>query len=160
MSAVQFKRGNVENLVRSALDNSGLDPQYLEIELTESILLHDMDYMLSLLKDLKDTGLKLAIDDFGTGYSSLAYLKKFKIDRLKIDQSFVRDIAIDPNDAAIVRAIVQMAHTLNLRVIAEGVENQEMLEYLSSCQCDEVQGYHFARPMPPEAFAAFIADKT
>ncbi len=160
MSAVQFKRGNVENLVRSALDNSGLDPQYLEIELTESILLHDMDYMLSLLKDLKDTGLKLAIDDFGTGYSSLAYLKKFKIDRLKIDQSFVGDIAIDPNDAAIVRAIVQMAHTLNLRVIAEGVENQEMLEYLSSCQCDEVQGYHFARPMPPEAFAAFMADKT
>ena len=160
MSAVQFKRGNVENLVRIALDNSGLDPQYLEIELTESILLHDMDYMLSLLKDLKDTGLKLAIDDFGTGYSSLAYLKKFKIDRLKIDQSFVRDIAIDPNDAAIVRAIVQMAHTLNLRVIAEGVENQEMLEYLSSCQCDEVQGYHFARPMPPEAFAAFMVDKT
>lgn len=160
MSAVQFKRGNVENVVRSALDNSGLDPQYLEIELTESILLHDMDYMLSLLKNLKNFGLKLAIDDFGTGYSSLAYLKKFKIDRLKIDQSFVRDIAIDPNDAAIVRAIVQMAHTLNLRVIAEGVENEEMLQYLSSCQCDEVQGYHFARPMPSEAFAAFIADKT
>ncbi|AEF98608.1 putative bifunctional diguanylate cyclase/phosphodiesterase [Methylomonas methanica] len=156
MSAVQFKRGNVENLVRGALESSGLEAQYLEIELTESILLHDMDHMLSLLNNLKDIGLKLAIDDFGTGYSSLAYLKKFKIDRLKIDQSFVRDIASDPNDAAIVRAIVQMAHTLNLRVIAEGVENQEMLHYLSSCQCDEVQGYHFAKPMPPDAFAAFI----
>lgn len=156
MSAVQFKRGNVENVVHSALQSSGLEPQYLEIELTESILLHDMDYMLSLLNSLKDIGLKLAIDDFGTGYSSLAYLKKFKIDRLKIDQSFVRDIASDPNDAAIVRAIVQMAHTLNLRVIAEGVENQEMLHYLSSCRCDEVQGYHFAKPMPPDAFTAFI----
>lgn len=160
MSAVQFKRGNVENLVRSALASSGLEPQSLEIELTESILLHDMDYMLTLLNSLKDIGLKLAIDDFGTGYSSLAYLKKFKIDRLKIDQSFVRDIAIDPNDAAIVRAIVQMAHTLNLRVIAEGVENEEMLQYLSSCQCDEVQGYHFAKPMPPEDFAVFILNKT
>lgn len=158
MSAVQFKRGNVEDLVRSALRNSGLEPPYLEIELTESILLHDMDYMLRVLNSLKDLGLKLAIDDFGTGYSSLAYLKKFKIDRLKIDQSFVRDIAIDPNDAAIVRAIVQMAHTLNLRVIAEGVENREMLQYLSSCQCDEVQGYHFAKPMPPDAFVDFIRD--
>lgn len=156
LSAVQFKRGNVENLVHSALRSSGLEAQYLEIELTESILLHDMDYMLSLLNALKNIGLKLAIDDFGTGYSSLAYLKKFKIDRLKIDQSFVRDIASDPNDAAIVRAIVQMAHTLNLRVIAEGVENQEMLHYLSGCRCDEVQGYHFAKPMPPDAFAAFI----
>ena len=159
MSAVQFKRGNVKNLVRRALDNSGLNPQYLEIELTESMLLHDMDSMLSLLNDLKDMGLKLSIDDFGTGYSSLAYLKKFNIDRLKIDQSFVRDIATDPNDAAIVCAIVQMAHTLNLQVIAEGVENEEMLQYVSKCQCDQAQGYHFARPMPPEAFSAFIADR-
>lgn len=157
MSAVQFKRGNVEHVVRSALDKSGLQPKYLEIELTESMLLHDMDYMLSLLKSLKDIGLKLAIDDFGTGYSSLAYLKKFKIDRLKIDQSFVRDIAKDPNDAAIVQAIVQMAHTLNLRVIAEGVEDKEMLQYLHDCQCDEAQGYYFAKPLPPEAFAALFA---
>ncbi len=157
MSAVQFKRGNVETLVRGALEHSGLNPQQLEIELTESMLLHDLDYMLGLLESLKNIGLKLAIDDFGTGYSSLAYLKKFKIDRLKVDQSFVSDIASNPNDAAIVRAIVQMAHTLNLRVIAEGVENREMLSYLSDCQCDQAQGYHFARPMPAEAFATFIA---
>lgn len=157
MSAVQFKRGNVDDLVRRALDSSGLQPQYLEIELTESMLLHDLDYMLSLLNSLKAMGLKLSIDDFGTGYSSLAYLKKFKIDRLKIDRSFVHDIATDPNDAAIVRAIVQMAHTLNLRVIAEGVEDEEMLKYLRGCHCDEGQGYYYARPMPAEAFATFVA---
>ncbi|MDD2758665.1 MAG: EAL domain-containing protein [Methylomonas sp.] len=157
VSAVQFRRGNFEQVLRSALDGSGLAPRNLEIELTESTLFHDMDYMLTLLNDLKGLGVKLAIDDFGTGYSSLAYLKKFKIDRLKIDRSFVRDIASDPNDAAIVRAIVQMAHTLNLRVIAEGVEDRNMLEYLRSCHCDEVQGYYLAKPMSAAEIAEFIA---
>ena len=159
VSAVQFKRGNVEKLVRDVITTSGLQPQYLEIELTESMLLHDMDYMLSLLNTLKQMGLKLAIDDFGTGYSSLAYLKKFKIDRLKIDRSFVRDIASDPNDAAIVRAVVQMAHTLNLRVIAEGVEDEDMLAYLRDCRCDEAQGYYFAKPMPAAEFLRFVGSE-
>lgn len=156
VSAVQFRRDDIDKLVRTELERSGLLPQYLELELTESVLLHNTDQMQAILTQLKDLGVKLAIDDFGTGYSSLAYLKKFKIDRLKIDQSFVRDIATDPNDAAIIRAIVQMAHTLNLRAIAEGVENQEMLKHLRDCLCDEVQGYHLARPMPAEKFEEYL----
>ncbi len=156
MSAVQFLRGDVEQSVRAALAASGLDPQQLEIELTESVLLHDMDRMLALIASLKRLGLKLAIDDFGTGYSSLAYLKKFKVDRLKIDQSFVRDIDRDADDNAIVRAIVQMARALNLRTLAEGVETAEQRRFLSEQGCDEVQGYYYSRPLSPDQFEAFM----
>jgi len=156
VSAVQFRRGNLAKVIIKALEKTGLNPQLLELELTESILLEDIDHLLAQLDTLKKLGVKLAIDDFGTGYSSLAYLKKFNIDRLKIDQSFVRDINTDPNDAAIVRAIVQMAHTLNLDVIAEGVEDEAMLKHLRDCGCDEVQGYLFSKPLPAQAFQVFI----
>ena len=156
VSAVQFRRGNMEQSVRNAIAHSGLDPEFLEIELTESALMGDMELMLDLVRRLKEIGLKLAIDDFGTGYSSLTYLKKFKADRLKIDQSFVRDMADDPDDAAIVHAIIQMGRTLNLRTIAEGVETDRQVEILRSMECDGVQGYHFARPMPADAFAEFV----
>jgi diguanylate cyclase (GGDEF)-like protein/PAS domain S-box-containing protein len=159
VSAVQFRRGNVEHSVRAALDQSGLEPGLLEIEITESVLLHDMDHMLTLVKNLKDLGLKLAIDDFGTGYSSLTYLKKFKVDRLKIDQSFVRDIARDPEDRAIVSAIVQMARILNLRTIAEGVETIDQLDFLTSQGCEEAQGYYCSKPLPPEQFETFVRSK-
>ncbi len=158
VSAVQFRRGNLAKVIIKALEKTGLSAQLLEIELTESILLEDIDHLLAQLDTLKQLGVKLSIDDFGTGYSSLAYLKKFNIDRLKIDQSFVRDINTDPNDAAIVRAIVQMAHTLNLDVIAEGVEDEAMLKHLRESGCDEVQGYLFSRPLPAEAFAEFMAN--
>lgn len=158
ISAVQFRRGDFEQSVLTALAESGLAPKFLEIELTESVLLHDMDIMLALINRLKTQGLKLAIDDFGTGYSSLSYLKKFKVDRLKIDQSFVRDIARDPEDRAIVSAIVQMARSLNLRSIAEGVETAAQLEFLSEQGCDEAQGYFYSRPIPPEAFEAFVRE--
>lgn len=157
VSAVQFRRGNLATLIVKILKKTGLDPHLLELELTESLLLQDIDHMQAQLNTLKRLGVKLAIDDFGTGYSSLAYLKKFSIDRLKIDQSFVRDINTDSNDAAIVRAIVQMAHTLNLEVIAEGVEDEAVLGQLRDCGCDEVQGYLFAKPLPAQAFEAFIA---
>jgi diguanylate cyclase (GGDEF)-like protein/PAS domain S-box-containing protein len=156
MSAMQFRRGNVEKSVREALERSGLDPRYLEIELTESVLLEDMDTMLALVNRLKNLGIKLAIDDFGTGYSSLAYLKKFKVDRLKIDQSFIRELASDSEDMAIVQAIVQMARILNLRTVAEGVETAEQLAFLSEQGCDEIQGYYYSRPLPPEQFEAFV----
>lgn len=156
VSAIQFRRGNFAKIIDQALMKSGLQPQFLEIELTESVMLHNVNEMQALLIQLKDKGISLAIDDFGTGYSSLAYLKKLNIDRLKIDQSFVRDINTDPNDAAIIRAITQMAHALNLRVIAEGVEDQLILDHLRDCQCDEVQGYYFARPMPAEAFIEYL----
>ena len=159
MSGVQFRRGNVLQSLRAALDQSGLAPCYLELELTESVLLHDMENMLGLIGQLKELGLKRAIDDFGTGYSSLAYLKKFKVDSLKIDQSFVRDLADDADDRALVRAIVQMAHILNLRTIAEGVETLDQLEFLIEQGCDEAQGYYYSKPLPPEQFEAFVMAK-
>ena len=156
LSALQFKRGDIEQSVTSALETSGLEPHRLELELTESILIHDMDNVLATVKRLKLMGVKLSIDDFGTGYSSLSYLKRFEVDKLKIDQSFVRDLATDPEDAAIVRAIIQMGHSLGLRTIAEGVETQQVLDHLRLYHCDEAQGYFYARPMPAEDFMTFL----
>ena len=157
LSAVQFKRADVEQTVIDALQASGLDPAFLELELTESILIQDVDNVLAAVKRLKLLGVKLSIDDFGTGYSSLSYLKRFAIDRLKIDQSFVRDLAKDEDDAAIVRAIIQMARSLNLKTVAEGVEDIDILRRLRLLHCDEAQGYYIARPMPADAFAAYLA---
>ena len=157
LSAVQFKRGDVEQTVTQALKSSGFDPQLLELELTESILIHNTDNVLASVQRLKLLGVKLSIDDFGTGYSSLSYLKRFAVDKLKIDQSFIRDLATDPDDAAIILAIIQMARSLNLTTIAEGVETAEMLSQLRQFKCDEAQGYLFARPMPAQAFADFLA---
>jgi EAL domain-containing protein (putative c-di-GMP-specific phosphodiesterase class I) len=159
LSAVQFKRGDVEQTVVSALEASGLDPALLELELTESILIRNTETILDTVKRLKLLGVKLSIDDFGTGYSSLSYLKRFAVDKLKIDQSFIRDLATDPDDAAIVRAIIQMARSLGLKTIAEGVEEEGILDRLRLFRCDEAQGYHFARPMPAEEFALYLAEK-
>ena len=157
LSAVQFKRADVEKTVIDALQASGLDPALLELELTESILIQDAENVLVTVKRLKLLGVKLSIDDFGTGYSSLSYLKRFAIDRLKIDQSFVRDLASNEDDAAIVRAIIQMARSLNLRTVAEGVENIDILQRLRLLHCDEPPRYHIARPMPADAFAAYLS---
>ncbi len=159
LSAVQFRRGDLERSVAQALSDSGLDPTRLELELTESLLLEDSEGILDTLRRLKSLGVRLSIDDFGTGYSSLAYLKRFAVDKLKIDQSFVRDIASDPDDAAIVRAIVSMARTLKLKVLAEGVESEDIARYLRIFNCDEVQGYHFARPMEADAFADWFQSR-
>jgi EAL domain-containing protein (putative c-di-GMP-specific phosphodiesterase class I) len=158
LSAVQFKRGDVDRSVMQALEQTGFNPALLELELTESILIQNAESVLASVKRLKLLGVKISIDDFGTGYSSLSYLKRFDIDKLKIDQSFVRDLATDPDDAAIVRAIIQMARSLNLRTIAEGVETEEMLHQLRIFQCDEAQGYHFARPMPASDLARYLAE--
>ncbi len=155
LSAVQFKRGNVEACVLQVLDETGFDPVLLELELTESILIQDVESVLASVKRLKLLGVKLSIDDFGTGYSSLSYLKRFDVDKLKIDQSFVQNLATDPDDAAIVRAIIQMAHALNLKTIAEGVETAEMVQQLRIFKCDEVQGYYYARPMPADEFERY-----
>ena len=159
LSAVQFKRGDVEQCVTHALKESGLDPAHLELELTESILIKDPEKVLATVRQLKALGVKFSIDDFGTGYSSLSYLKRFNVDKLKIDQSFVRDMADDPNDAAIVNAIIHMAKSLNLTTIAEGVENERQLALLQQQNCDEVQGYYFARPMPAVEFLSFITNR-
>jgi diguanylate cyclase (GGDEF)-like protein len=157
LSAVQFKRGDVEKSVTQALELSGLNPALLELELTESILIKDTEKVLATVRQLKSLGVKLSIDDFGTGYSSLSYLKRFNVDKLKIDQSFVRDMADDPNDAAIVSAIIQMAKSLNLVTIAEGVEDERQLAQLRLQHCDEAQGYLIARPMPADEFASYMA---
>ncbi|MBS1169588.1 MAG: sensory box/GGDEF family protein [Burkholderiaceae bacterium] len=157
LSGVQFKRGEMEQSISKALEASGIGPGMLELELTESILISDTDNVLATVKQLKNMGIKLSIDDFGTGYSSLSYLKRFEVDKLKIDQSFIRDLQNNPEDAAIVRAIIQMAHSLGLRTLAEGVESREILDCLQADQCDEAQGYYFSRPMPASEFLSFLA---
>lgn len=156
LSAVQFKRGNLLQTVENALQQSGLPAHLLELELTESILLQDIDTVMQTLSALKAIGVKLSIDDFGTGYSSLSYLKRLDVDKLKIDQSFVRDLNIDANDAAIVNAIIQVAHALQLKVIAEGVENTEQLSFLKQHACDEMQGYLYAAPVPADEIAHLL----
>jgi len=160
LSAAQFQRGDLEKTVSAALAESGLDPARLELELTESILIRDSENVLATVRRLKSIGVKLSIDDFGTGYSSLAYLKRFAVDKLKIDQSFVRGMADDANDAAIVAAVIQMSRSLGLTTIAEGVENERVRDLLLERGCDEAQGYFFARPMPAESLARHLAAGT
>jgi diguanylate cyclase (GGDEF)-like protein len=153
VSAIQFRQEGFCELIRSVLDETGLSAQYLELELTESLLLSNADVTFAVLKDLKATGLKLAIDDFGTGYSSLSYLKHFPVTKLKIDRSFIRDVAVNPDDAAIATAIISMAKSLHLKVIAEGVENEAQMTFLRTHQCDEIQGYYFSKPLTVDQVA-------
>jgi diguanylate cyclase (GGDEF)-like protein/PAS domain S-box-containing protein len=154
LSGLQFRQTDLVGRVRATLAESGLPPECLELELTESILVHDVENVLSTVEQLKAIGVKLAIDDFGTGYSSLAYLKRFAVDKLKIDQSFVR--GTDVKDAAIVQAVIQLGKSLNLRTIAEGAETHEQVQTLRDKGCFEVQGYYFSKPLPAELFAAFV----
>jgi diguanylate cyclase (GGDEF)-like protein/PAS domain S-box-containing protein len=156
LSPTQFKRRTLPLLVAKTLAETGLDPRRLDLELTESIVMHDFDEVTEDLQHLLQLGVQLAIDDFGTGYSSLGYIKRFPITRLKIDQSFVRDMADDKNDAAIVRAIITLGHSMNITVVAEGVETADQLARLRAEGCDEVQGYYFGRPMPAEEFIEFV----
>lgn len=148
ISAIQFRRGNLEQAITGALESSGFPPRYLELELTESILLHDTEHVFQTVQRLKSLGIKLSLDDFGTGYSSLSYLKRFAIDKLKIDRSFVKDVTQKTENAAIVRAIIQMAKSLNLKTVAEGAEDAQTVALLESYGCDEIQGFYFAKPMP------------
>lgn len=156
ISAVEFRhKGFVERLAL-ILKETGLLPSYLELELTESILMHDAESSAAVLESLKAMGMQLAIDDFGTGYSSLSYLKRFPISTLKIDQSFVHDLAIDPDDASIVGAMIGMGKNLKQRVVAEGVETEEQLSFLRTLQCDEGQGYLFGYPLPADQFERLL----
>jgi diguanylate cyclase (GGDEF)-like protein/PAS domain S-box-containing protein len=157
ISAVQFKRGDLEQTIHKALLHSGLAPHYLELELTESILIQDTEKVLQCVQRLKSLGVKLSIDDFGTGYSSLSYLKRFAVDKLKIDRSFVYDIAQETENSAIVKAIIQIAKSFGLKTIAEGIEHKECVEVLKAYGCDEIQGFYFAKPMPRHAFLEYCA---
>ena len=156
ISSLQFRGGQLEANVRSVLAETGMPANYLELELTEGILMGGADETVETLRRMSDMGVKLAIDDFGTGYSSLSYLKRFPIDKLKIDQSFVRDIVHDPDDRAIANAVISMGHSLRLSVIAEGVEQQQQLEILINEGCDEVQGYYFSAPLPANEFSEVL----
>ena len=156
-SARQFQHQNPVALVSRVLRETGLPPDRLELEITESAVMKDANAALVTLRALKETGVHLAIDDFGTGYSSLSYLRSFPITSLKVDRSFVREVTSRTDDAAIVTAVIAMAHSLKLRVIAEGVETQAHLEWLHARDCDEVQGYHFSRPVPADAAAKLLA---
>ena len=147
VSAVQFRQDGFRDLINDVLRDTGMAPQTLELELTESLLLTNADVVFSVLQELNEMGVKLAIDDFGTGYSSLSYLKQFRVDKLKIDRSFIRDIGTDPDDAAITAAIISMAKSLNLDVIAEGVETEEQLSFLGLHHCDQIQGYYLSKPL-------------
>ena len=150
LSALQFRENNLVATVADALDLAGLDPQHLELEITESFLMDNVDSAIAKLRALSNLGVHLAIDDFGTGYSSLSYLKKFPLNTLKIDQSFVRDISTDPDDAAIAEAIIALAQTLNLRVMAEGVETEEQINFLRTRGCDQAQGFLISHPVPAQ----------
>jgi diguanylate cyclase (GGDEF)-like protein/PAS domain S-box-containing protein len=157
VSARQFRDRGLEAQIREALDTHGLDPRRLELELTEGLVMDDAEAFIGTLGRLKALGIGIAIDDFGTGYSSLSYLKRFPIDKLKIDQSFVRTLPESADDAAIARTVIALGRSLGLKVIAEGVETFGQLEFLRTQGCDEVQGYYFARPLEPERFGELLA---
>jgi EAL domain-containing protein (putative c-di-GMP-specific phosphodiesterase class I) len=146
------------NILKKVLDDTGLSPDLLELELTESSLIQDSDSVVDALHKLKEIGTRISIDDFGTGYSSLSYLKRFPIDTLKIDQAFVRDVPHDRDGSAIVEAIISMGHSLDLSVIAEGVETVDQLNFLKARRCNEIQGNYYSKPIPAAQFEKMLAD--
>ena len=156
VSARQFKQPDFVQHVAAILAHTGADPARLKLELTEGVVLADIDEVISRMRELKAIGVGFSLDDFGTGYSSLSYLKRLPLDEVKIDQSFVRDITRDPNDAAIVRAILAMSLTLGLHVVAEGVETPEQHSFLSDNGCPAYQGYLLGRPLPIEEWADLL----
>lgn len=159
LSPLQFRRRTLPLLIAKVLGDAGLDPSLLELELTESVVMHDLDAVADDLKEITGLGVNIAVDDFGTGYSSFGYVKRFPVSRLKIDQSFIRDMGEDANDAAIVRAIIMLGHSLNIAVLAEGVETEAQLAILRGEGCDEVQGYLFGRPTPAAQFIELLRNE-
>ncbi|HEY2534903.1 MAG TPA: EAL domain-containing protein [Xanthobacteraceae bacterium] len=159
LSAMQFRHQNILQMIRSALADAGLDARALEIELTESALMTDPEESAGVLRQLRKMGVSVAIDDFGTGYSSLSYLRRFPIDKLKIDRSFIRDLTTSRTDESIVRAIVSLARSVGLKVVAEGIETVEQLEFVTRLECDQWQGYHCCVPQPAARFEAMLEDR-
>ncbi|MEP6604699.1 MAG: EAL domain-containing protein [Nitrosospira sp.] len=157
VSAVQFRQGDFVGVVERALNESGISPGSLELELTESVVMQGIESTVQKLREVKALGVRVAIDDFGTGYSSLSYLRQFTVDRLKIDQSFVRDLPGNADAEAITTAIVAMGLSLGLRIIAEGVETEAQAEFLQKVLCNEGQGYLYARPMIANEFEGWVA---
>jgi diguanylate cyclase (GGDEF)-like protein len=158
LSASQFRDSGLVDSIRRALDDAGLQARYLEVELTESAVMSDPEKSIAVLEQLSAMGVLVSVDDFGTGYSSMSYLRRFPIDKLKIDRVFINEIVSRPEDASIVRAIVSLAHSLRLKVVAEGVETPAQLDFLKTAGCDEYQGYHFSRPLPATDFERLIRE--
>jgi EAL domain-containing protein (putative c-di-GMP-specific phosphodiesterase class I) len=160
LSPLHFKHKDLAQTIAKILQQTELDARYLELEVTESVIMQttdtDADAVVGTMLKLKETGIHVSIDDFGTGYSSLSYLKRFPVDTVKIDQSFIRDITTNPDDAAIAKAIISIAHSLTLRVIAEGVETEDQLNFLRAESCDEIQGFFLSRAVPADDFAEFV----
>lgn len=156
MSGKQLRHQNVIGTVAAIMDDTGIDPDSLELEITESVVMESVDYTLDILDELKKLGVRLAMDDFGTGYSSFSYLKRIPMDVIKIDRSFIQDITIDPHDRTIISAIIVMAHSLEMEVVAEGVETEKQLSFLCTKKCDEMQGFLLSRPMPPDEATEFL----
>lgn len=152
----QMERGNIAETVKTILEETGMPASQLELEITESFIMGNAEEALLTVQSLKDLGVATSIDDFGTGYSSLSYLKRLPVDTLKIDQSFVRDLPDDPEDAAIARAVIALGRNLGYTVIAEGVETGEQRRFLMEEQCQMAQGYLFSRPMPPDEFETWL----
>ena len=160
LSSVQFRQSNLPQLVADKLNQAGVPAAMFGLELTESVAMTNPQAAIAIMDDFHDRGIRISIDDFGTGYSSLSYLKRFQIDKLKIDQSFVRDIEHDPDDKAIVHAIISMAANLGLETLAEGVETQGQLDFLRAKGCTQAQGYFFSKPVPPAQFEAYVRGST
>ena len=158
LSSRQFNQHNLDEVVATVLRDTGLPPDCLELELTERMIMQDAESTVTILHRLRALGVQFSIDDFGTGYSSLSYLKRFPIDRIKIDQSFVREITSNPEDAAVSQAIISLSHSLNIKTVAEGVETAEQQEFLRSRQCDEIQGFHFSRPVPTQEMSRLLKE--
>jgi EAL domain-containing protein (putative c-di-GMP-specific phosphodiesterase class I) len=158
VSSRQFRGGALEAVVTSALGESGLPPRALEIEITEGVLVEDLPEIGQTLERLRALGVRIAVDDFGTRYSSLSYLRRFPVDTLKIDRSFIHDLLSDSDDAKLVAAIIAMGHSLNLEIVAEGVETRDELRFLRARGCDLVQGYLFSEPLSPAGFAGIVDD--
>jgi EAL domain-containing protein (putative c-di-GMP-specific phosphodiesterase class I) len=160
VSARQFKDKRLVQVVAAALKASGLAPRYLELELTESLIMQDVDQAVATMGELQALGVQLSIDDFGTGYSSLSALKTFPVARLKIDKSLICGLPTDEHDKAVATAVISLGRQLHMRVIAEGVETEAQLTFLREYHCDEIQGYHFSKPVPPQELEALVRSRS
>ena len=160
LSPAQFRHGDLAGLVHTVLLETGLEPGRLELEITEGVLFGDFSRAVSILRRLKNLGVRIAMDDFGTGYSSLSYLQSFPFDKIKIDQAFIANLSQKPQSAAIIRAVIGLAHGLKLPVVAEGVETKEQLAFLAGESCDEIQGFLLGRPKPIVAYAELVGSGT
>lgn len=159
LSPMHFKTDDLPKFISGVLDDTGLKPEFLELEITEGMVMHDSEAVIGTLNQLDQLGVKLSIDDFGTGYSSLSYLKRFPVDKLKIDKSFVHDIPNDPGASAIVQAVIKLGHSFNLKVIAEGVETQEQIDFLEAMGCDEVQGWYYSKALPITELISWLEER-